>query len=440
MPRILYWNIKNFTNKRINGTKYEDVSDSDDYDALPPGRQVGDAIVDTLTRPTDAAGTAVELDFIVIVEVKATGGNPPEGALVRGEGKNGCLTFLSQLRRRVPGRAAWMLVPPVVVGEKGKREAVAVFYRSDRWHFLGPESRFNTCGELGMPTLPVGTIPMNAPLRPGEQFDKGTGQYKFELRPGWPAIFPTQADRKPWLTVFCDANDPARVIRLFAVHTSPNWGWQATESIAAVTAVWQDAPIAANQADVVLGDFNVENTDPEMFRKHGPFNEFLKLGYQALIRPPDDLSPEYYSYYHTHGLPAGFGREKSGLAEIVDATRGSLQWQGPYPGRAYSGRSIDNVLVRYRGGWDAPPNPHTTILSRVEAVPYMEPPGPLMNPPMEGYFRAPELMELSVQQMYDAGVYHDNWTITDPNMVFREWINYGRLSHVSDHFPIMCDI
>lgn len=441
MARVLYWNIKNFTDARINAKKRKREPDDDDFDAAPPGHQVLDAIVDTLSL-TAEGGVPVQLDFIMVVEVCGTGNNPAEGDLVDGEGRTGCLTLLASIRANLPGGVAWMLVPPVVTGAGGKREAVAVYYRSDRWHFLGPLDRGAAYPAAFNGTLPGGNIPAGYPFRAGQPFNRGTGQRLWANPAGANVLFPGAADRKPWMTAFGDAANANNLIRLFGVHTSPNRPGipsadQATANFALPRSIATRPADAANQIDAIVGDFNVSNVVAANFAAGGPYWGLMNLAqpFTPLIRPPAGLLAQYNSYYHTHGRPSG-----SPNTTIINDLAVPPAWDGDYPGLEYSELSVDNVFVRYRGGAVAPADHHTTILARARQQPYQAPAGPPAVMPMRGYFESVVLMESTMGELMHECTTNPAWQLDDINRQFREWNNYGRLYSISDHFPILFDI
>lgn len=441
MARILYWNIKNFTDKRINSTKRQKVRDDDEWGAIPPGRQCLNVVTSTLTRPT-AAGVAVQFDFIIVVEVVGTGGNPAEGQLVDGEGRAGCLNLLGIIRNVAPGGINWMLVPPVVTGAGGMREAVAVYYRSDLWHFLGPLTWPAAYPPAFNGALPNGNIPGNYPFRGGQPFNLGTGQFNFSQPGGGAAVlFPAAGNRKPWLTAFGDVGNANNLIRIFALHTSPPTAVAATANLVLTNSIGTRPIDAANQTDLIVGDFNVDNTNPANFAGGGPFNALLNLAppYTALIQTPGGLNVQYNSYYHTLGYPAG--QDGGGTAAIMDDSGVNPAWLGFYPGHHYSDLSVDNALVRYRGGAAAPANHHMTILPRTRSLPYRAPAGPPLVMPMLGYFGADSLMEETIDGLFALRMANPGWrNREDMNRRFRSWQNYGRIYGVSDHFPILFDI
>jgi hypothetical protein len=459
MARILYWNINNFTNERIaTNTKKRDRDDME-WGAGPRGPQHLQMILDTLGATVDpGTGAAVDLDFIVIVEVYARMGAPVEGQLIGGNGLTGCLNLFDEIDNNVPVIGQWAMVPPVVSGQDGQREAIAVYYRMDKWYFLGPNTWPAAYPGPLNARLPAGNIPAGYPYRPNQPENRSAGQSRFiqAMPPGFMGVpplvnFPGAANRKPWLTAFGDVNNNNDLIRIMALHTKPNdrhggpaYADQGTANLADVFAVTTRPPDAANQIDVIVGDFNVDNMVAGNFAAGGPFGRLIGLGanpvapaYTPLVRPPAMLNPNYNSYYHTHGNPSD-NRPDEVPARILEGTPNPPYWRpvGHYPGQEYSKLSIDNALVRYHGGAAPPANHNTTILSRVRQTPYNQPAGPPPVMPMLGHYQNVVWMDETIGNIYAMAPSF----FFDLNERFRQWDNYGRVYSVSDHFALLFDV
>ena len=453
MAKILYWNIENFsankiefrTPRRTRGR----AKRGREARSAPLGLEHLEAILEVF-RPR-VRRTTVELDFIVIVEIShgsATEGEPVAGAAMVG---------VTSLRRYIDIglEGSWGLVPPIVTGDEGYREAIAVYYRTDKWYFLGPSTSVVPYPARLKRCLPSGSIPDCYPYDPGDRElrkeRRRCGQFQFYSSPPNPVPiqFPGPRNRKPWLTAFGDKNDKDHLIRIMAVHTSPETADEATASLAQAHDIAYGADTASKQIDVLVGDFNVDATDPDNFSAGGPFSRLVgavplnvEYPYRALIRPAKGLDPRFLSYYHTHGKPAydSPGEAPARIASDTDEPPPNVVEVGDYPGLAYSDGAIDNALVRHHG--TNPPDDHVTILSTVRGQPYAIPnPAPRVSP-LSGYYRIGCQMSETVEEMVQ--IFNDfsleRAASYDINERFRDWNNYGKIRSVSDHFPLLFEV
>jgi hypothetical protein len=463
MARILYWNINNFTNEKIAAASKKRSREDVEWGAGPRGPTHLQIILDTLQAVNPVTGNPAALDFIVIVEIYSRMGLAGEGSPIAASGLAGCTNLLNQINNdpNIPGNGNWSLVPPIVTGQNGQREAIAVYYNSNNWYFLGPNTWPFPYGPALDNGLPNRVIPVTYPYVPGvigatSNERRRAGRYRFGTwvpggmpnhNPGLLVQFPGAANRKPWLTCFGDINNDDNLVRIMSLHTKPNdlmahvnYANQATTNLADIYDMTARPADAANQIDVIVGDFNVNNLTAGNFLAGGPFGRLVGAGanpvapaYTALIQPPAMLNPNYESYYHTHGRTAGGGDEQ---AEILEDTVVAPFWQpvGHYPGQEYSGLSIDNALVRYLGGAAPPANYNTTILARARQQPYNAPGG--MPVPMLGHYQSDVYMDETIGDIYNLAPN----LIYDLNEQFREWDNYGKVYSTSDHFALLFDI
>lgn len=432
MATILYWNVRNFTDRKITAYPGPQPPDFewDEYAGAPARLNM---IIDTLQARDPLTGRDVDLDFIVIVEVYARVGRAVEGQTIDDDSlaATGCFNLLREIRRFLGGH--WSLVPPVVTGgdgrEAGLREGVAVFYRSDRWYFLGPDQMaylpaFAT-------ELPNRRIPRAYPFRGGLEERESCGRYLFRGAGGGFLTFPDREHRKPWLTAFGDVTDPRRLLRLLTIHTTPDgdfpYAKAATENLSRIREMTSDPPVVAFEADVILGDFNVENTDFANFAPGGAFHPLINTyGYTPLIVPPVGLPAPFFSYYHTIGRPV----RGAFITEQIDFPPFEAP-AGFYPGQAYTEASLDNVFVRHRPAAGVRGN--MTILSRARTQPYRpEAPGVLT-----GVYDSPSGMRTELSGMYEE---LRRGRQLDYNGWFRDWVNYGLVYSVSDHFALLFDV
>jgi len=461
MATILYWNINNFTNERINLGKRKIRPGDPDYEDGAPGPEHLRMLLNTMSGTIDpATNLPVQLDFFVIVEIYSRSGIPMAGDLIDSTGRTGCINLLQELNGNINGN--WSLVPPVVTGTDHQREAIAIYYRSDRWYFLGPATWPNAYpadlrGGLPNRTIPAANPPNPAyPYRAGQPENRGAGQWQFRVgaAPGTALVnFPYVANRTPWLTAFGDVANVNNLVRIMAMHTKPNdpgrtqYADRATARLADVYDMTARPPDAVNQIDVIVGDFNVDNLVAANFQALGPFGRLLGQGvnpvnppYRALVQPPAGLNVNYNSYYHT------IGRTPT-KAIIAESEENFWLVTGEYPGQKYSSVSVDNALVRYRGGAAPPPPPpptnpndpnRMTILARARVQPYDTPfPAPGVIP-MLGHYRSASYMEDTIDAIY--GFMNDPYFEENPNGIFQETNNYRQVFHLSDHFALLFDV
>ena len=303
MPRILYWNINNFTNERItaNTNKKRKIDENRAWNSGAAGPDNLALMINTM-RPIDpVTGGVAEPDFIIIVEVFARIGGPIEGQLIDSSGLTGCVNLLAEINNQFIGN--WSLVPPVVTGAFGQREAIAVFYCDDFWYFLGPETwpaayPPGLAGCLQHRLIPAG---VGYPYRGGLWEDLSAGQWRFRNGPGAMAplvYFPFLGYRRPWLTAFGQVGAPANLVRIMSLHTTPNdpggiqYADLGTANLADVWDMTARPPDAANQIDVIVGNSMWTIWLPGTSRQAGPSEGFsvLRAGrgrllWRLLIRP-----------------------------------------------------------------------------------------------------------------------------------------------------------
>lgn len=467
MAKILYWNIADFTNNKISAapSKRQKLERADTEARVSSvGLDHLNIILTTLLAVDPMTGAPADLDFIVIVEVEA---GAMEGQLVDGSGREGCISLLNEFNS-LPGLigSPWALVPPVATGVGGP-EGIAVFYRSDRWYFLGPKFQAAAYPNDLEDGLPNRNIPINYPYTPGVGMTRNerhrVGSYEFGTwQPGMVpphnagllVQFPGANQRKPWLTCFGDITNHNRLIRLMAIHTKPNersavgiqYASDATRNLADIYTMTAAPPDAADQTDVILGDFNVDNLDANNFQAGRPFGRLVGQGmhpvnpaYTALIMPPAMLNPDHNSYYHTHGRPITGSAEEEAARIVQEIDEPPFQEPvGHYPGQEYSNASIDNALVRYHV-IGPHPNHNLTILARARALPYNPPvPAPVPVMPLLGHYQSPTSMNRTIEQLY-ADIF-DPLVTESLNGIFLSWDNYGKIRSTSDHFALLFDV
>jgi hypothetical protein len=445
--KILYWNVEKFSDNKIANTA--DSRDPTYGRGIRQGPRRLSYMLDTFSSGIDPNGAAFIPDFIVIVEVAPGLQNNVRENVINGNAALGVMRLLRAIRGAPAlnaGGQDWRVVPPIVLGggwiagqSPGLREGVAVYYNSARWYFLGPEDRnggyaapFN-----GVPrALRNRQIPAVYGLNPDgtnrvedRLQGKASRYFNRPIRLRRYVDFPGPDDRRPWLTHFGSTNAANPVLlRLMSVHTSPARAADGTTRIASLLDMI--GPLtAANQIDVILGDFNVDNLAAANWQAGGPFEGFVlnaNPAYRPMLQPPNGLGANFNSYFMTHALQLD-------QAEIEGAFGHA---NGFYPGYGYLDQSIDNVFFR-RQGVAAPVTACSTIVNRVVSMPYDQAPGPPPVPPYRGVLRYltsfdTDLAAMILQLEQDPTYHADD--------AFREWENFGKVRSTSDHLPLILEV
>ena len=454
MARILYWNLLTFSSNLIDTQTNKRDRQDWEANAGPGGPARLAMIMNTLQAVDPATGLAAVLDFIVIVEV-SPGSAAVEGGVVGGNGLQGCIGLYNALHAAYPN--VWKMVPPIVTGVDGNAEAILIFYRQANWYFVGPEVAGVPYAANVLACMPARVLPVGPYVAAARNENTSAGKWRFFNGPPpvpplvIPAqvLFPGAPQRKPWLAAFRHVGAaPQQLVRLMSIHTKPNdrnggpnYADQATGNLATVYDMTTMPPLQANQIDVIVGDFNVNNLIAANFAAGGPFANLLGVGgapvappYTALVRP-GVMAPEQESYFHTLGKPAN---DADGNATIIEEDDGAYLLVGDYPGYEYSSLSLDNALVRYHPATPVPAAHHMTILARAQTEPYAvpAPPGPML-----GYYQSDYRMSNSIVDIANLFAQHPGLANNeDPNQMFRDWDHYGRIRAVSDHFALLFDI
>lgn len=461
MTRILYWNIENFAENKINSV---DVRN----------RQVGS----TVTRAeasrkrrdyVEQVVRTVRPDVFVVVEIESA---PHRGAgqLAVEAGARGCLTLLGHLRTVLPAEN-WDLVPPL---QTGPNEAVAVFYRHDRLTFCGPSLWPGGLGPSvraddpqarppgNYPALMDGALPAGA-LVPRDGHWPNAGQcvrqcaantsYEWSLAQAADGIgrFDWGArERAPYQVCFLetptlvppipvpappapDAN--TRVLTVFAVHAPAHAG-VAEEYLRNLSRL---AEITEGQGPhevrVVVGDFNVNLMD-DQFAPVAAYGWLTSLGtpYRLLLRPP--VPPPqppfagFADYFATH-----IRHRYSAVCWSTQAERRVAPGYG-YTGSDYGppASAIDNAFVRHGAAVKAP-EARFTIINPVVGSPYTAVGGGVPN----GSVHLDRLINVPASVLGHAPDVAPDYA---PGLAsnFRAWDNYGYLRSTSDHLPLVMDV
>lgn len=443
MPRILYWNVRDFSNNKIvNNARPPDAPHG--FAGLRQGPARLAFMLNCFSSGT-LGGLPFIPDFIVIVEVEKGIRSLGQGNLVAGNAATGITGLLTAIRGHAPLNAAgqnWRLVPPLILGRRGQGEGIAVFYNAASWYFMGPDGWGGNYAPPFNNALPARQIPVGYPLGQGNQWEnrlRGRWHFTAQANPLVPPTsihFPTRNSRQPWLTCFGSVGAPYTFVRLMAMHTSPAFAQGGTAAISQINTMMGNGWHAANQIDVILGDFNVDNLVAAEWAVGGAYSHFVGTAalrnanpvYTPTVRPPAGLAAQYDSYYWTESPTT--------LANcIVDDGYGNEA--GFEPGYGYLVRSIDNIFYRTHGVAAPPANANATIVNRAVGTiyPAAGPPVPVPAPYRGTVTYAPMMNTPMANILGNVG-----HMINDANEELQEWDNYGLIQSTSDHLPLVAQI
>ncbi|MDF2627833.1 MAG: hypothetical protein K0R39_1664 [Symbiobacteriaceae bacterium] len=453
MTRILYWNINNFSRNKI-------LNDSNDDTAY-------DQSQDRLNHIVQQVFQANLPDIFVIVEVYSrTMEVNIEGTALRSDSSAGfgVLLLLDEIRARAGNN--WCLVPPLNTGGYGFQESVAVFYNSTNLQFAGPYiwaeppndvtySRAATQGNIAnlknYPTdwrdgLPVALNRTSQVTAGGVVYNIPESQFAAQVAfcAGGAAcvydsqnriFFPNNYNRSPYHVQFYDLTGGAnnRLIKLFAIHTSPASATAAVQSLANSTEI---QAIGNNQVSVVIGDFNVDSFANRGAYTTGLPNHTMQLEPNALGAAVAARKP----YCMTHLLPTA-------QAVPYNNTLGTDPQHNVYPRFGYMGSmggqnfqqvsdagAIDNAFTRYGPLTAAPGASNMTVVNTVVGTPYNATPLPANVPAaMAGHYAYGATLANAIPQ--PGGVNGP----PDP-INFQGWNNFGKIHSVSDHLALILDV
>lgn len=452
MPRILYWNIDNFSANKLN-----------DQRILNYIRTV------LSTHPPH---------IIVIVEVSApNAAGILDGVLLTGQGANGVIQLLTHLKNWTNNNN-WCLVPPLTLGNEGVREGVAVYFDSRQLEFTGPYwwtdhfdgprnpisrsvppgtvNNINVYGGIWSETgvLPQRDVDPRSLYNPNFPQNQLAAQFQYFNNQG-EIFFPTGGgppprSRAPFLTTFYEPNTN-RNIKLFSIHTSPK---TARQAVAALRTVREILNVNDLEVSVIVGDFNVDS-----FTRFNTYNSLLNNGYRMHLDPRDnnqniDVSRQPYCMTHLLSVPNPIGTPQKATPYLESDPPGlsphnqqGIPQQGLnspgslYPSYGYMGSmappdfqrvtfaaSIDNIFTRYGNNTNPPQIHNTTIINPVVGSPYRVGQGyrfpQWLNNPVPGGLPRPA-----------------NPANPDPNLIqFHQPENYGHIRRTSDHLPIIIDV
>ncbi|WP_444890506.1 hypothetical protein [Microbulbifer sp. DLAB2-AA] len=511
-------------------------------------------LISNLTDGVVPAGLAIVPDIFVMVEVQRGMNGLAEGQTVYDASAASLLDVLKVTPALNANNEAWCLVPPLISGLGGVAEGIAVYYNATKLQFIGPyvwpapvvgapsvgpaQPAPAAAGYYGDPWgsfpppsgFPVGPIAAPVPgavppvlpplsedclpnrlLAPGFGAPAGVtenqlaGQFQFfhpvavGAPPAVPINFPNAGDRSPFLTKFIDLTVAGgRIINLFSFHARPGQDPVApgiipdsvagTQALATIQEI--QAPLAANQVNVIVGDFNVSvfNVAPHnrADQAYGPLINPIGgvpagLGYTQHIRPTPGVvyNNTEQGYFFTHMISRSRSASNTSPGDPTP-------WNQPkvtplpanavgYPAYGYAGTgmrgrydAIDNVFTKYGAAAAAGAPANITIVNRVTGTPYNRGAIPAAaNCPIghyqynvamaDGPAAANPALPLPPGPPLPAaippgGFYPPGYTppppIIPPTTIgtdndrrhFIGWNNYGRVASTSDHIALILDI
>jgi hypothetical protein len=463
MTNLLVWNIQKFSSTKIRGA------------AGLPRRQVIQTVFNAANgvQVGGPGGAVSPLDLFAIVEVTSPVCAAIEEGTVLGSLTQSGIGVLSLLGTVLPRWAAagggaltgWALVPPIMLGDSARREAVALFYNTATLQFLGPwyaqsvpypDGTYVLSSVQQPPSPPPNryqayggnsygnVLPNTRPAPNGATENQLAGQWAYYNAANQRIYFPVgngQAAgpngqgqavyRSPYLTQFLQIAT-GRVINLFSVHTTP--GPPASLGMGSYPAIPSATP-GANQVCVFAGDFNVDTFQD---------SPVLPFEYQAMA----NMAPPYAIALDPRNA-AGvvrLMRQPYCLTELI-GTAQATPWLKPvggtssptanvYPRLGYLGGwggtgapptdagSIDNVLVA--------PGPVTaaTVVNTVVGLPYAPPPpANCANLAVAGF---PAMSPMAIPNIVPSGSAGAAAALTN----FQLAANFPLIHSVSDHLPV----
>ncbi len=464
MTRILYWNIENFGVNKVDNPSFAVTPGHGGLQDDEASVVRRDLILEHITQLTP--------DIIVVVEVST--GAAAGDLIPNTGGLQGCEFLLTHLRGNAPYNAQnWRLVPPLIVGQGGVRESVAVFFRGNtgavnrfftgpNWYTGGYAGQSVDPGAaaavaypnvVGQPNilsmLAPGGVARNTPpnARPVANANMPETQLAARIRFASNAAPPAPVNfgffRQPYMTTFTEIGGAVnpRHLTIFACHAPPaNFFANQFMALLPTMADITNGP-AGGETQVICGDFNLNlltpagaDANPYAGLTAAPHNYFRKL--VPAGAPPAPLGG-YKGYFATHIRPKPNRATANDL--FLWSSNAALS---PYPGYGYFGSnfavnfySIDNVLVR-----PAAVGQTMTVANSVVGTP--------MNAVLPTPGGAPPGIDPfphDMQNLLPAGLVWPEAPNAAPFTIGmagnrKGWWNYGHIRNTSDHFALMAQV
>lgn len=387
-------------------------------------------------------------DIIVIYGIKSRTGCPgTQGYLCPANTDQGSLSlYMLTTLRSIYGQA-WCLVPPIFLGDLGKREVAAVYYNSTNLEFLGPNilTSQKSQGSLtyaSSPAVGSSSVPYPGPWEtclPPSSADpqRGTvpencraGQWAYAAAGGTAIGFPTAGDRPPYFTSFSDKTDSAgRTINLFTMHASAE---AASAALARLSNCVELSKGSADAVNVLVGGFN---QDP--YADDTPYGWLLTAGYKRGLDPEYDgqISAVRMPYVMTRLLPAEVATPCGVPPGGDPSPTGNVYPRYGYMGGMSSGPDgaptdqgvVDNVFTLYGTAVNGAAS-DVTIVNTVVGKPYLADPDQAeITSDLTGGLTYPS----SLAQGVPAGGLPSGETSP-----FQAWQNFGRIVSTSRHLAL----
>jgi hypothetical protein len=337
--KILAWNIKFFSANRLIGQTTNAFSQLENQRRTTnDSYRAQQSLLYILTTVKQA-----DPDVFVIVEPRASAGNPGTLADAQSGGPAGLIQLLAQMRTSLS--ANWWLVPPQRINStrldpienySQYTECIGVYWRSDRLTFTGPWK--NTAD---------GPRPINQPIAYAPPWDavvpNGTtaaGRCLYFTNELKRQGFPTQESRIPFCTTFTEIGGTQRLIELYSVHCDTYQGAQA-----ALALLKLPLAEAEKKVTVIAGDFNIN----------------VSAGTTLDATSLSELDETFNLLYPGPGVEI-LGKGKQYRPTVVK--RGPKATPGAYAKKT----TLDFGLVHYsNNGFVAPPTCH--VVDRVAVSP-----------------------------------------------------------------------
>lgn len=476
MPtRIMYWNINNFSLPKV-------------YVPAPPAAANEAAQrLNFIVNGVVNGGPALP-DIFIIVEVYSRVREVGLEGGVLDSGRNAgraCLGLLNVFRN-VFG-PTWCLVPPLNLGEGGQREAVAVYYNAANLQLVGPNLFYdrwpgNNLGQ-GQPVAPatfanIIDYPLvwkNCLPNPGNpwvplqmnrtsNFPGGivvpefqiAGQWEYytgvrpipsPIQPPYPVNrvqFPNAGCRAPFWVRFEEVVGN-RLLDVFSVHTSPASARQAILQMQN-TGEMSNA-VAANNVNVVIGDFNVDAYAANAWVYNWMINGQYTMELDPRVAHAGALVPARKPYLMTHLLPTAQAWPFNTAGGYGPDPQHNVYPRYGYMGSAWpainDSGAIDNVFTAY-GGAAGGPATNITIANRVIGTPYngVNPAPVGVTAELTGGLAYPAGLTNNIPQPTNAPAPVTPGGVNPPvdNINFQAWQNFGGVHSTSDHLPVVIDI
>ncbi len=394
--RVLFWNIENFSKKRVCDATGETEQERN----LHIARSMANAryILGTVTQ--------ADADLFVVIEARCDQGDVEQ--LAEGDGPEGLRFLLTRLRNRSPSWR-WNLVPPLRINPRDplgttRTETVGVFWRGQRLDFTGPylwpAGRANATG----PPIPgpggggAYPAPWNNAVPAGVN---AAARCRFYGPGGTEVTFNDYMHRRPFLTTFAERlpnGAHGRTVNLYTVHLKPS-DMHPTAASTALSELMETTPPPAGHLNLIVGDFNLDLIVPDWKEKEG------------LKQWNDDWAqyePIFPAFVHASMI------KDLGQARPQD-----------YLGT----RCVDFGLVKYGVGARPPAGqgPAAVIVDRVM-----------------GTVAVPPLPPFSTDMFHPMFVIAGLPDIDRQEQVFRMPLNYGHISPplpgTSDHLPVLLQV